>query len=643
MATTMSTGTAVMDKKVAPVSTASAGIVIAAAVAVLLAHLPLIFIHFQQLWLKPHYQLFPIVLAGGFLLVWPLATFKPAVVSGPLKWALWLAGAGLALVAIGFVVDNAPALGSPSTWMATAGLAMLTAIPIALFGGPNKLTSGQGSPAAGRNLVIAGLLVLAVCVFLDSPAFAVVSFLMVTASIPLTLGGGSLFKRHLGAFVFLLLLVPPPLMLDEKLVGGLQVVASKAASKILDQMGVFHNLNGVTIEVGKNTYLVEEACSGISSLLSTLACVLFYVFWFQIHWLRGTVLTLSAVFWVLVNNVARIIAITFFGVGFTVLGRFFSFDLASGFGHFLLGIVLFALTLGLLWSTDRFLMFLGRSDLPRRRHEPLAVTGEAATALSKGAESAPDAWYRSPVIVGLFTVLFLVQGAKVYALLTRVPYSGTALSKHYQQIDVDVLPAKYPEKGETWQRGDKVREETRAAGSPFGQFSRIWEYKRRGDQRVAALLSLDFPYPDYHDLRVCYNNTGWTMNETEKKTIDSEPKLHYVRVKMSRPVQQFQTLWFCEFDQDGVGVDPTALGQLHASSVGQRFMWRIEHETNRWQRLFGAKTDAEAGIGSILQVQLLVPSTSELNPAELKEYEALFLDGAMRLRQKCRDLKNAKP
>src|SRR4051812_12435283 len=145
----------------------------------------------------------------------------------------------------------------------------------------------------------------------------------------------------------------------------MQQFAAQISSKLLDQMGVWHMRQGVVIATGAKLYEVEGACSGITSLLTTLACVLFYCLYYRIHWLRATLLTASSVFWVLINNITRIIIVAYSGAKWDI-------DLAHGLPHQIIGFVLFALTLVFLWSTDRLLMFFGQSDLPRRRFEPLA-------------------------------------------------------------------------------------------------------------------------------------------------------------------------------------------------------------------------------------------------------------------------------
>ena len=111
------------------------------------------------------------------------------------------------------------------------------------------------------------------------------------------------------ALIFLLLLVPPPMNLDGKLVLGLQDVTSRISSKALDRMGVLHFRDGNAFEVAGKSFFVDKACSGINSLYSTLAVTWFCVLYFGAHWLRIVFLNLAVVFWVLVSNITRVTSI----------------------------------------------------------------------------------------------------------------------------------------------------------------------------------------------------------------------------------------------------------------------------------------------------------------------------------------------
>src|SRR5205085_11100708 len=161
-------------------------------------------------------------------------------------------------------------------------------------------------------------LMLTLAVLIDSPVLGAFAFWVLLVGTAMATGGWPTLRAAIPALVYLLLIIPPPFNLDVKLVQLLQVYTSKTASRILDLMGVFHAINGVVIEVGDKKYEIEHACSGISSLLSVLACTLFYVFWMGAHWLRGTVLLLSSVFWVLMANVLRVVIIVFVDTHFEI-------------------------------------------------------------------------------------------------------------------------------------------------------------------------------------------------------------------------------------------------------------------------------------------------------------------------------------
>lgn len=611
--------------------------VIAIACVMFAAHAPLMFVHFQQLWLKPHYQLFPIILAGGFVLVWPLAQFYYSKSPGALGVALVTAIFGGILVGIGMLINSMPelaALGSPDSWVAAGGLALFASIPIAILGGLGSVYSATSNASAGMIAAVIVGVFLAAAVYFNSPSGATASALMLIGALALTLGGRPLFRRCLPPLLYLLLIVPPPFNMDLNLVLKLQWFASKLSSKLLDQMGVFHYLTGVAIDVGRPPLLfVENACSGISSLITTLACVLFYVIYCKVHWLRGLLLTLSGVVWVMVNNAMRIIGIAYFRVRWDI-------DLTSGFPHFMVGIFLFALTVLLLWSTDRLLMFLGRSDPSRLRYEPIAITAEGARKGLAAALNLSRAFYRSMPLAVLFGLIFGVQAAAWVAMARQIPYSGSALSKLYSQMNVDVLP----EQVGLWRRWDKVTPVHRETGNPLGEFSQQWFFARVRSQ-ARCMVSLDYPYPDFHDLRVCYANNGWHVLEPTSfvhKADDDLTELHCVRVPMVRPVEQYAYLWYCEFDQDGVSLDPS-LGALTEDTVGQRIAARIAFAGARWQRIFfPSQSKAATGLGSILQVQLLMETKQEKPKEELDALQELFVTAAAKLRHKCVELKAGK-
>lgn len=625
----MSTTAPVVERTpAAPRNSTGRGVILAMFAVLLAAHAPLLFAHFRQLWLKPHYQLFPLVLAGGFILLWPTASMSFSR-AGVLKPALQLFALGGAIFGVGFVSESAEItkIGAAPNWVAAGGILMFAAIPLVVFLGTSAPFLALKEPATGRTLILFDLALLAGVVFFASLPGAAFSVLVVIASLAYTLGGRPLLRRCVPALVYLLLVVGPPLGLDTLLVQKLQIFAAKVSSKLLDQMGVFHMLNGVVISIGTKVYEVEGACSGISSLLSTLACVLFYVFYFQIHWLRATLLTLSAMFWVLVNNVLRII-------GITAVGTKLGIDLSTGLPHQLFGLLLFALTLVFLWSTDRLLMFFGRSDEPKRRHEPAKVPPTETT--REQAMSLSGAFYRSVPLAGAFAALAAVQVAEIIAVARQAPYSGSALSALYKKIDVATLPEKFG----PWKRPAEVKSEQRPTGSPMGEFSQTWRYQAGPSDLI---ISFDYPYPEFHDIRVCYRNIGWQDKETvqfKTPATDKFPPLECVRVKLAKPYEQYAYLWFCQFDQDGVPMEPV---DLFPSSLGEKFTRRLAYESQRWLRLVnpGRAELLATGHGSVVQVQMFFEVKRPLTDEETATFEKMFVESAQLLRAKAVALKTA--
>lgn len=627
----------------------SRGLVVAIALVVFAAHVPLLFAHFRGLWLKPHYQLFPIVIAGAFVLLWPTGSFSFAK-AGVLKPAMTLLALGAAVFGAGMLIESGEyaALGSPPNWIAAGGILMFASLPLLIFLGTSAPYLADANPAKGRLLVMIDVVMMAVVVFFGSLPGSAFSILMLMAALAFTLGGSALFRRCLPALVLLLLVVGPPVGLDTLIVQKLQVLAASVSSKLLDVFNVFHLLSGVVISVGERKYEVEGACSGISSLLSTLACVLFYVLYFRLHWLRSILLIMSAVLWVMVNNVLRII-------GITAAGTLWNIDLSRGIPHQIFGMFLFGLTLLFLWSTDRLLMFFGRSTDPQRRFEPSPVAPSESSISS--AFSMSGAYYASAPLAAIFAVFGGLQVAELM-LTKQAPYSGSALSKIYRQMTVDVLPERFG----AWQRPEKITSASRSAGNPMGEFSEAWLYRvpsmqipdptkpaakkdadDKGESQLPLLqISFDYPYPEFHDIRVCYRNSGWTDTKTERfsvKSNDGRPDLDCVRVKLVQPYEQYASLWFCQFDQDGVPMDPS---EIFSVSVSDKFTNRIAWGVNRWQRIFQPGRDEKlaSGFGSVLQVQMLTETKFELKDRELQMLEGFFNQAALLLRAKAVQLKD---
>ena len=462
------------------------------------------------------------------------------------------------------------------------------------------------TPRAGLVPALIGWLLLALAELANSPWLAMVAFQVILLAVLLGVGGARLFRTTWPAWALLWLAVPPPFALDYHLVHWLQAQTAHWSSLILDYLGVYHVMAGNVVVIGGHRLLVEEACSGVNSLFSILACTLFYIFILHRPFLRSLLLVVAAIGWVLTANLARVV-----GIGYleTNLG----FDLATGWRHEAFGMGLFVLALGLIWSTDQFLLFFASS-----------TTAPAARPEASNFRLAQlrQAWFASAPALGFFAALPLFHLAWYGIDLSSV--ASVSLAPWVGPLNADSFPTRIDQ----WERQHYLTE-TRSMGSPYGEFSRTWIY-RQGSRE--ASLELDYPFAIYHDLKVCYRGQGWEMDEFLHRAEPEDSSLGgYWEVKMTQPGYRCGYLLFSQFDQHG-----TALVPRH-TTVAEAMEHRPSALRSLWYWLHGGSEPVQAYAdppGPLYQYQVLVESYAPLTPVEEKEALALFIQGWKQLRER---------
>jgi exosortase len=512
----------------------------------LAAILPLVVAHGRQLWLRPHYQFFPILLLGAAVLAWSRLR------SAPLP------------------VPAAPRLG--------AFLASLT------------------------------WLLLAGAILLDSSWLATVAAQVGFAAVAVGIGGPVLFRRLLPAWVLLWLAVPPPFEYDRTVILFLQTLTTQQSSALLDLFGVFHTVSGHLFEVNGRRLLVEQACGGINSLLSVMACTIFFVFFVRRPPVRAVLLIVSALLWVMVANVARVVLVVLLYVRWGT-------DLTSGFRHDALGLLLFTLALGLIWSTDRLLAFLTTPIWPR--------TGEAAPDDSPRLASGRPAswsWLTCWPFGVAFALLVVLQVTEIGS--AKNPFAQGPTLPTLNRLHEDTLPAAL---GDCQRTG--FAERVRDLGSEFGEKSSVWTYRVGSSE---AVLSLDHPFPGWHDLTRCYTTQGWMV--AAENTIPALEKdgdsVGYVELRLTKPGYRTGYLLYCQFDGRGVVLEPRASGADLS----------LHRQVATMSRLFGKGNEGSAFAtidppGPVYQFQLFVESFTPLSPEEEKQARQLFQTAVQKLRR----------
>jgi exosortase len=289
------------------------------AAVVILAHLPLFLLHLGNLWvLRPHYQFFPLLLGGIGWLLWK-------------RWPRW-------------------SVHVPPPWWSSG-------------------------------LLACGLAVLAVSALFFSPWLAAVAMVLSVGGLIGRYAVPGQWRDWLPVWLVMWLIVPPPFRWDFRLILWLQSSTSRAASLLLDVLGVQHLMEGNVLVLPGHRMLVDEACSGVNSVLVLLVLTALFVVAARRPLVWTGLLLASSVAWAWAANVVRVSTIA-------IAQAWFQLDLSSGWRHELLGYVTILLALAWLVSTDYCLAFFLRpivlrdADLSRyaSRPNPLAMFGTGAWA-----------------------------------------------------------------------------------------------------------------------------------------------------------------------------------------------------------------------------------------------------------------------
>jgi exosortase len=218
----------------------------------------------------------------------------------------------------------------------------------------NRLNDIESGPSwTGLPVIVCGLIMLVLGVLGAELFFSRVSLLLLLAGLIILFQGWPLFRAAFFPWAFLILMVPIPAIIFQRVTFPLQLLASKLASGVLPLAGVPVLREGNVIVLPSMPLEVAEACSGIRSLLSLLTLAIIYGYLMdQRKWVRVLVV-LSAVPIAVVANSFRI-------VGTGLLVQYWDPEKAEGFFHLFSGWLIFVVSLIMLFTFHRLIARVGR-------------------------------------------------------------------------------------------------------------------------------------------------------------------------------------------------------------------------------------------------------------------------------------------
>lgn len=490
----------------------------------------------------------------------------------------------------------------------------------------NHSLASVAEKPSGRILVgslLANLALIFVATLLRSSFVCSLSIAMLLANTFYACYGKSGLGKATPLLFLALFTIPLPVRLDSWLIFKLQFLASHLASWILDALQQSHFREGVILQTESRGFLTEEACSGVRSLFSSLAGIAVYGVTLAYPWWRHTFNLMQIVFWVVVGNAFRVAIVVFVTENYTE-------QIASGWPHEMLGLVMFVLIFLLAVSTDRlFGAFVNEStddnldpygesiQMPTQSPTDSTSTQSSDFGFLSELRFATSGWVIAPI-----AVCILLLGARM-AYVSSNLNQGVANYVHHrlpfpQEAD---MPASIGD----WKLVS-FKHTNRGKAKLQAEDSFIWTYEYNG---VQALISVDCPWDAWHDLSYCYSGLGWTTRSdhffdgdaTSGEGTDPE---RFSQLSMHKQSGEVGMVIFSSVDANGNMVAPQySSGHFSLEAVFNQLVANLTS-------VLGLGTDKRAGwMGYKLPLstlQLYCTPETEIDEEKVKSLRRLFVD-----------------
>ena len=218
-----------------------------------------------------------------------------------------------------------------------------------------KETKPSSNPALGISLVIVGLLMHILCAMLKVYFISGFSLLLVLWGLILYFFGAKMVKNLIFPLIFLLAMIPLPLVMISNLTVKLKIFAAHLATFTLNKVGFPSVLDGNIIRMPQSFTVVDSPCSGLRSLISLITLGLIFSYSLKVSYLKKGIILLSSIPIAIATNVMRIAAIS-------IVNDLYGGDVAMGFFHDFTGFMVFFVAFLALFGIGRILEKGGKSD-----------------------------------------------------------------------------------------------------------------------------------------------------------------------------------------------------------------------------------------------------------------------------------------
>lgn len=219
----------------------------------------------------------------------------------------------------------------------------------------HQLVSLKPTPSWSGLLIVLGALITLVVGVLGAELFlSRSSLILLLAGLVILFFGWRVFSATLFPWAFLFLMIPIPAILYNQVTFPLQLLASKFSTGLLSLAGVPVLREGNVIRLPAMSLEVAVACSGIRSLVALASLGVVFAYFLESRPWKRIALVIATVPIAVAANGLRI-------MGTGLLVQYWDPSKGEGFFHEFSGLVIFVVSLGLLYIAYRVINFRWRA------------------------------------------------------------------------------------------------------------------------------------------------------------------------------------------------------------------------------------------------------------------------------------------
>ena len=382
-------------------------------------------------------------------------------------------------------------------------------------------------PRAVKALAVAHLVLALTSFILVSPCIAGFAFAVAMLAYSVAWAGAAPSSiPHWALPSLSLFLIPPPMMLDNKLHQVLAGLAAQLSQTWLDAMQVLHVVEGTIVVTPERRFFVDDACSGTNTMLVASCIALVICIFRRRSWPHALAMVITAAMVSVASNVLRICVVI---GGWGLWGL----KLDHGAAHEILGMAFFVLDLFLVWSADHgwhfILNFASNQSGPMKKRDTLPSSLPVM-----------GGWtLRLNAAIALTGIVILVGPI----ILSPIRFTGAG------KPTLSELSFEMPKLLEGWTReGDKPLENSIIGN--LGVRNQVWLY-RKGE--LEAYVAVNYPFEGFHDTRLCYNGQGWQFQKQVDGAIagDGENTVRYLQMYQPSDLSE-ASLWLSVLNDQGI-------------------------------------------------------------------------------------------